>query len=331
MHGAGGSRGAGGRADGGPVPPQVLSAGRDREGGEGEGVVLRAAAEPGHAPGRAAPRGDGEWGGVLEPNPPAPGCGQDPVPLTSSPSSAPPVLHADGSHPAAAGVRGSAHPLADGGALRDGGRDGAAGSGQGGGHPHPPQHTPLPSCAQGGGLRLPSRSLLPAPAPCIPPPTPCASPHPAPCILPPTPPMHPHTQLLAPSHHLHTPSHHLRAPSPPALCTLTPGSGGPGGWWWGGGVSQLSLTPPLPPQIRASRLEQIDKELMEAQDKVQQPEPQVLGPGAIAGVCPRSPWGGGARAGWRRGPGTAPPAIVPVLSPLPAGAAQPGLCVARAP
>lgn len=30
-------------------------------------------------------------------------------------------------------------------------------------------------------------------------------------------------------------------------------------------------------QIRASRLEQIDKELLSAQDRVQQTEPQVLG------------------------------------------------------
>lgn len=39
-------------------------------------------------------------------------------------------------------------------------------------------------------------------------------------------------------------------------------------------------------QIRASRLEQIDQELLSAQDRVQQTEPQVLG-----GVAPGS-WGG---------------------------------------
>ena len=38
-------------------------------------------------------------------------------------------------------------------------------------------------------------------------------------------------------------------------------------------------------QIRASRLEQIDQELLSAQDRVQQTEPQVLG-----GVAPGS-WG----------------------------------------
>lgn len=46
----------------------------------------------------------------------------------------------------------------------------------------------------------------------------------------------------------------------------------------GGGVSQASsLPPPCLFQIRASRLEQIDKELLEAQDRVQQTEPQVPG------------------------------------------------------
>lgn len=46
------------------------------------------------------------------------------------------------------------------------------------------------------------------------------------------------------------------------------------------------LTGVCPPQIRASRLEQIDKELLEAQDRVQQTEPQVP-----EGLCQgRSGW-----------------------------------------
>lgn len=47
-----------------------------------------------------------------------------------------------------------------------------------------------------------------------------------------------------------------------------------------GGVSPRMRVAPL--QIRASRLEQIDKELLSAQDRVQQTEPQVpegAGPG----------------------------------------------------
>lgn len=43
-------------------------------------------------------------------------------------------------------------------------------------------------------------------------------------------------------------------------------------------------------QIRASRLEQIDQELLSAQDRVQQTEPQVLG-----GVAPASRGGDGSR------------------------------------
>lgn len=55
------------------------------------------------------------WGG--------PG-GVPPPPHLTWPCAHPPpppaVLHADGPHPAAAAVRGAAHPSADGGALRDG-------------------------------------------------------------------------------------------------------------------------------------------------------------------------------------------------------------------
>ncbi|XP_015506971.1 adenomatous polyposis coli protein 2 [Parus major] len=56
-------------------------------------------------------------------------------------------------------------------------------------------------------------------------------------------------------------------------------------------------------QIRASRLEQIDKELMEAQDKAQQPEPQVAGPG-----CPCSRLQPGME---EEGASTAPPPLSP--------------------
>lgn len=47
-------------------------------------------------------------------------------------------------------------------------------------------------------------------------------------------------------------------------------------------VSHSKLRVPFSHQIRASRLEQIDKELLSAQDRVQQTEPQVLG-GAESG------------------------------------------------
>lgn len=50
--------------------------------------------------------------------------GGGPAPTSPHPAlcSLPPaVLHADGPHPAAAAVRGAAHPSADGGTLRDGG------------------------------------------------------------------------------------------------------------------------------------------------------------------------------------------------------------------
>ena len=50
-------------------------------------------------------------------------------PLTGARPLLPAVLNADGSDPAAAGIRGPTHPLADGGALRHLGRDGAAGAG----------------------------------------------------------------------------------------------------------------------------------------------------------------------------------------------------------
>ncbi|NXT28949.1 APCL protein, partial [Syrrhaptes paradoxus] len=115
--------------------------------------------------------------------------------------------------------------------------------------------------------------------------------------------LHPHVQQLARSHpgpctlarsavhpravFLHPHTHpQPRAPSRPVL-----------GVPWGG--PQPSLTPALPPQIRASRLEQIDKELMEAQDKAQQPEPQVGGPGG---------GGGGGQAAPRRCPRRVPAA-----------------------
>jgi hypothetical protein len=57
----------------------------------------------------------------------------------------------------------------------------------------------------------------------------------------------------------------------------------------GGGVARVSPSLQGPTssscsQIRASRLEQIDKELLEAQDRVQQTEPQV--PGGSES-CPR--------------------------------------------
>ncbi|NXD87470.1 APCL protein, partial [Halcyon senegalensis] len=53
----------------------------------------------------------------LPPLPPSSGVQAGPCSPHTVPPLAPPVLHADGSDPAAAGVRGPAHPLADGGAL----------------------------------------------------------------------------------------------------------------------------------------------------------------------------------------------------------------------
>lgn len=80
-----------GSAEQGCAPPQVFPAGGDREGGEGEGVVLRTAAEPVQTPGGAAPRGDGERGPMEGPGgvPPPPHltwpCTHPPPPPCSSP------------------------------------------------------------------------------------------------------------------------------------------------------------------------------------------------------------------------------------------------------
>lgn len=52
-----------------------------------------------------------------------------------------------------------------------------------------------------------------------------------------------------------------------------PGEGGVKTVAWSGTAAKSQRASPA--QIRASRLEQIDKELLEAQDRVQQTEPQV--------------------------------------------------------
>lgn len=172
-------------------------------------MVLCTAAELGHASGRAAPRRDGEWG---HPGTPQPGRGQDLTPSCCSPRSCPPpVLHADGSHPAAAGVRGAAHPRADGGTIRHRRRDGAAGAG-----PDPP-HCPCP--VLGGPAALPPHPALSSPV--HPHTQRPASSHPALCTFA-IRSVHPCTSDLHPCNQQFTPLHLQFAPLKPPLCTLAP-------------------------------------------------------------------------------------------------------------
>ena len=205
------------------------------------------------------------------------GGGPGPAHPHRGPCPLPAVLDADGPDPAAAGVRGPAHPLADGGALRHLGRDGAARAGEAVGGPGRCARALPRGCRGAGGLGAQlERGPFAGGA-------------------------------------------GGQRPRPgPGRVGWGWTTGGSGLWaeaerggverGWGrarGGRTWRAASPTctfLWAQIRASRLEQIDQELLSAQDRVQQTEPQVLGgvaTGLGSGEAPRAP----ARVpGWARSP-----------------------------
>lgn len=180
------------------------------------------------------------------------GGGPGPAHPHRGPCPLPAVLDADGPDPAAAGVRGPAHPLADGGALRHLGRDGAARAGEAVGGPGRCARALRRGCRGAGGLGAQlERGPFAGGA-------------------------------------------GGQRPRPgPGRVGWGWTTGGSGLWaeaerggverGWGrarGGRTWRAASPTctfLWAQIRASRLEQIDQELLSAQDRVQQTEPQVLG------------------------------------------------------
>lgn len=270
------------------------------------------------------------------------------------PFCSPPVLHADGSHPAAAGIRSPAHSLADGGALRDGGRDGAASAGRGVWEPSLPLFAPPILRLGGSSCPLPTDSTLcaavapsathpraqpPAPSTVQPhtrhratlhaglctqllapsPLHPCTSPlhH---CTIAPSS-LHSHTQLLSPLHQPLAPLHPATRTQLLArlhhLCALShpaPCAVTPGSEGAGGPGVGGRSQPSLTPALPPPP----DPGIPAGADR--QRADGGAGQGAAAGAAGSGHGAGvdGAWGGWRKGePGAAPPSPPPLSPPCP--------------